>query len=48
MDILIERRPDTDVVIREPSKYVSKHGKSNLVSGKTGLKIPSNFKGVAC
>ena len=29
-------------------KYVSKHGKSNLVAGKTGLKIPSNFKGVSC
>ena len=31
MDVMIEPRPDTAVVIREPSKYVSEPGKSNLV-----------------
>ena len=34
MDSMIGTRPDTAVVIREPSKYVSEPGKSIVVAVK--------------
>jgi len=46
MDVMIEPRPDTAVVIREPSKGVCKPGKSYLIASQ-GFKILSIYQGLS-